>query len=38
MADTTEVWEQDGKEYRRQPVETYTRVMGYHRPVSSFNL
>lgn len=21
----------------RQPVETWTRVMGYHRPVSSFN-
>lgn len=21
----------------RQPVETWTRVMGYHRPISSFN-
>lgn len=22
----------------RQPCEVWTRVMGYHRPVSSFNL
>ena len=22
---------------RRQPCEVWTRVMGYHRPVSSFN-
>ncbi|MCP4304724.1 MAG: hypothetical protein GY788_07575 [bacterium] len=22
---------------RRQPVEIYTRVMGYHRPVAFFN-
>lgn len=24
--------------YERQPCEIWTRVMGYHRPVSSFNL
>lgn len=23
---------------RRQPCEVWTRVMGYHRPVSQFNL
>lgn len=22
----------------RQPCEVYTRVMGYHRPVASFNI
>ena len=27
----------EGKEYFRQPVETFTRVMGYYRPVSFFN-
>ncbi|SDE70178.1 anaerobic ribonucleoside-triphosphate reductase [Desulfuromonas thiophila] len=25
------------KENLRQPCEVWTRVMGYHRPVSSFN-
>jgi anaerobic ribonucleoside-triphosphate reductase len=24
-------------ESQRQPCEVWTRVMGYHRPVSSFN-
>jgi len=23
---------------KRQPCEVWTRVMGYHRPVSSFNI
>ena len=25
-------------EAERQPCEVWTRVMGYHRPVSSFNI
>ncbi len=25
------------KDSERQPCEVWTRVMGYHRPVSSFN-
>ncbi len=25
-------------EQERQPCEVWTRVMGYHRPVSSFNI
>lgn len=25
-------------EKERQPCEVWTRVMGYHRPVSSFNI
>ena len=25
-------------EEERQPCEVWTRVMGYHRPVSSFNI
>ena len=25
------------KESERQPCEVWTRVMGYHRPVASFN-
>ncbi|SDE68626.1 anaerobic ribonucleoside-triphosphate reductase [Rhodospira trueperi] len=27
----------DLKDEERQPCEIWTRVMGYHRPVSSFN-
>jgi hypothetical protein len=27
-----------GKEENQQRCEVYTRVMGYHRPVSEFNL
>ncbi|MBB4267040.1 hypothetical protein GGD89_002678 [Roseospira visakhapatnamensis] len=27
----------DLKDEERQPCEVWTRVMGYHRPVSSFN-
>lgn len=26
------------RDEERQPCEIWTRVMGYHRPVSSFNL
>jgi hypothetical protein len=26
------------KDEDRQPCEVWTRVMGYHRPVSSFNI
>ncbi len=26
------------KDSERQPCEIWTRVMGYHRPVSSFNI
>jgi len=26
------------KDEERQPCEIWTRVMGYHRPVSSFNI
>ena len=26
------------KDEERQPCEVWTRVMGYHRPVSSFNV
>jgi len=26
------------KDSERQPCEVWTRVMGYHRPVSSFNI
>jgi len=26
------------KDAERQPCEVWTRVMGYHRPVSSFNI
>lgn len=26
------------KDEERQPCEVWTRVMGYHRPVSSFNI
>jgi len=25
-------------EHERQPCEIWTRVMGYHRPISEFNL
>ena len=26
------------KDTERQPCEVWTRVMGYHRPISSFNI
>lgn len=26
------------KDSERQPVEVWTRVMGYHRPISSYNI
>lgn len=28
----------EGKEIERTRCQIYTRVMGYHRPVSSFNI
>jgi hypothetical protein len=28
----------NGKEVERTRCEIYTRVMGYHRPVTSFNI
>jgi hypothetical protein len=28
----------DLEDAERQPCEVWTRVMGYHRPVSSFNI
>jgi len=28
----------DLKDNERQPCEVWTRVMGYHRPVQSFNI
>lgn len=34
MSDQTEIKLEDSE---RQPCEVWTRVMGYHRPVSSFN-
>lgn len=30
--------EQQLLDHERQPCEIWTRVMGYHRPVSEFNL
>jgi len=35
MIDTTPVTLRDEE---RQPCEIWTRVMGYHRPTSSFNI
>lgn len=29
---------QNLNQHERQPCEIWTRVMGYHRPVSSFNI
>lgn len=38
MSDTTtEVREIELADSERQPCEIWTRVMGYHRPLSSFN-
>ncbi len=36
--DTKIFYNKDGEEVKRQPVEVWTRVMGYHRPVSQYNL
>ncbi|MBI5753435.1 MAG: hypothetical protein HZA59_15020 [Hydrogenophilales bacterium] len=30
--------EMELKDEERQPCEVWTRVMGYHRPVASFNI
>lgn len=42
MNDMTDVRPLDCKialdDEERQPCEVWTRVMGYHRPVSSFNI
>lgn len=39
MSDTTtELREVELADSERQPCEIWTRVMGYHRPLSSFNL
>ena len=37
VPDTT-VTEPTLRDDERQPCEVWTRVMGYHRPVSSFNV
>jgi anaerobic ribonucleoside-triphosphate reductase len=41
MQTTTDLLEEDEllqlTDAERQPCEIWTRVMGYHRPVSSFN-
>ncbi|MFC7335405.1 MULTISPECIES: anaerobic ribonucleoside-triphosphate reductase [Rhodospirillales] len=37
MSCMTETAEIVLKDEERQPCEIWTRVMGYHRPVSSFN-
>jgi len=29
--------EVNGKKYKRQPCEIWTRVLGYHRPVNYYN-
>jgi anaerobic ribonucleoside-triphosphate reductase len=29
---------ENGVEVQRTPCEIYTRVMGYHRPVTNFNI
>jgi anaerobic ribonucleoside-triphosphate reductase len=34
---STQTTETTLKDEERQPCEVWTRVMGYHRPVSSFN-
>jgi len=31
-------YDKNGREIKRQPVEVWTRVMGYHRPVSQYNV
>ena len=42
MNDTTNFLPHESKmdldDTERQPCEVWTRVMGYHRPVSSFNV
>lgn len=35
---TTKTQEVELKDSERQPCEVWTRVMGYHRPVQSFNI
>ena len=31
-------YNKEGKEIQRTQCQVYTRVMGYHRPVESFNI
>ena len=38
MTDTTKNETLELKDSERQPCEVWTRVMGYHRPVQSFNI
>ncbi len=38
MPETTTAAEPTLNDDERQPCEVWTRVMGYHRPVSSFNV
>lgn len=35
---TTDLKTPELKDSERQPCEVWTRVMGYHRPVQSFNI
>jgi hypothetical protein len=36
-SDPSKFYDANGNEVRRTPCEIYTRVMGYHRPVTFFN-
>jgi anaerobic ribonucleoside-triphosphate reductase len=38
VPDTTEAAPLSLSDAERQPCEVWTRVMGYHRPVASFNV
>jgi anaerobic ribonucleoside-triphosphate reductase len=38
VPDTTEAAPLTLSDAERQPCEVWTRVMGYHRPVASFNV
>ena len=38
MTEQAKTQEIELKDSERQPCEVWTRVMGYHRPVQSFNI
>lgn len=38
LADVQDVQDVQLLDCERQPCEVWTRVMGYHRPVASFNI
>ena len=38
MAEQVKTQNVELKDSERQPCEVWTRVMGYHRPVQSFNI